>query len=264
MVTVEALPQHIREVTEGEVEHYADLGWVHLPGLLSADLAAALLVKAQDWMGEGGDEHPWRRSRPPFQTYEKPSREDPLFEAICLRSTLGLSLARLLGREETGITLLDDTLQAKLPNEGDPPTPVHQDGAFLPLDRPSANLWIALDDVSPDMGMMRFRSGSQAMGSLGRNQYPTMEEALAAWPRIARYPSEGPAHLAPGDATVHASFTIHSAPANSTGRTRWSYLLNTFPSDTRWLYPHRSTEGLELEHFQVLEHERFPPMYAPA
>jgi hypothetical protein len=57
-------------------------------------------------------------------------------------------------------------------------------------------------------------------------------DLLEVYPALPdKYPLSPPLHLRPGDATAHAMLTIHTAPANTTDRTRWSYIAWYLPAD---------------------------------
>jgi len=256
----------VRSITDAEIETLWEKGWVKLPELISRDLAAELLARAKGWMGVAGDEHRKRaHDKIPvfFEVYNHPSREDAVFASVLASPAFGRNITRVLGHE-TAVRVLDENVAVKLPEGvGGRPTGYHQDFCFLPFDRMTMMYWIALDEVTPDMGMMRFRSGSNRMGPLGRRLFETEEEILEAWPRLARFPSEHADVLAPGDATMHLGLTVHGAPPNTTERARWSYIVVGFPADTLKTIPHRVTEELGLKTLEPLEHDEFPVVWSP-
>ncbi len=126
--------------------------------------------------------------------------------------------AELLG--VAGVRLYHDQALFKEPGGG--PTPWHQDQVYWPLatDR-TVTLWMPLVDLPPEVGSMRFVSGSHRMGDLGGsaigNESHAFFEALIA-ERGLRVESHGA--LRAGDATFHAGWTVHSAGPNPTNRMR--------------------------------------------
>ncbi len=258
----------VREVTDDEVEFFFQNGWVHLPGLLSPELVASLLAFAKERMGESGDSANLRPGQDIdsawFKDYHDPSREEGgIFQPVGWSEVMGRNAARLLGRD-TAMRFLTDLLAVKLPSaetgrgaESD----FHQDYNLLPFDKMSVNVWTALDRVSAEQGPLRFFSRSHTLGHLGK---PC--DYAAEWPRVARVCSvEGPAELAPGDATVHSSLTIHGAAGNSSDRPRWGWISSYFPADSRYTgVPYRHTDGLGLKRFELADHPKFPVVYTPA
>lgn len=103
------------------------------------------------------------------------------------------------------------------------------------------NFWVALDEVTPEMGSMRFVSGAHREGPLGR---PAPDESRHRWePRdtLEEYPKllelyelSPPLHYQQGDATVHDGWMIHSAPPNESDRERWCYIAEFAAADVRW------------------------------
>lgn len=109
--------------------------------------------------------------------------------------------------------------------------PHHQDAPELGSDQVGeVQFWIALDEVTPEMGAMRFLDGSHREGILG---VPFSDEAGLAWgelpdlldrfPKLTDLYELSPAlHYQPGDANVHHPQMVHGAPPNTTDRRRLS------------------------------------------
>jgi len=97
------------------------------------------------------------------------------------------------------------------------PTPPHQDGHYFMLTPPHAvTLWLALDDVAPQQGCVRYVRGShrrglqphEASGVLGFSQH------------LVRYSPERAEEVcgtcSAGTVIAHHALTIHRADANAT------------------------------------------------
>ena len=144
-------------------------------------------------------------------------RTDPRIEAFVFAPRFAEVAARLLGVE--GVRLYHDQGLFKEPGGG--PTPWHQDGYYWPLDTErTITLWMPLVDTA-EIGTMTFASGSHVLPDLRGPQISDASQELferALQERGLPLETHGP--LAAGDATFHAGWVVHSAPANPTGRMR--------------------------------------------
>lgn len=125
--------------------------------------------------------------------------------------------------------------QALFKEPGGGATPWHQDQFYWPLETDrTITLWMPLVPATPEMGLMEFGSGSQRLGFLG--DYPIGEESQAAFERlieerrIQRTPGVG---FAPGDASFHSGWTLHSTLANQTDTMREVMTIIYYPDGTR-------------------------------
>ena len=121
----------------------------------------------------------------------------------------------------------------------------HQDYPFNPIDRRGfLSVWIAVDDVTEEMGAMRFVPGSHRLGPLGRfdlvGRDHGWDETLRPEDReLVSDPVTQP--LAAGEATVHDGLTLHGAGENLSDRPRRGWTIIFIPAETRWTggpHPH--------------------------
>jgi ectoine hydroxylase-related dioxygenase (phytanoyl-CoA dioxygenase family) len=259
----------IREVTDEEVAFYHRNGWARLEGLLDPELAAEILRRGKQRMGERADaEMPDNRKTimtPTLQAiwrnWQNPAEEDEFFASVSRSRPLARTASRLLhGRD---VRWWSDTVMCKMPAaEGGSKTPWHQDFPYHAMDRHGVfNFWIALNEITPEMGTMRFLNRSHELGPMGRVIHRTDGvDLLDLYPWIAEECEvSAPLHLKPGDATVHNLLTVHAAPANRTDTPRWSYLTSMFPADALYTgAQQRRTDDLELTVNQPFDHARFP------
>lgn len=219
---------HIREVTDEEVAFYEKYGWVKLDGLISPDFAAELLRVGIE---KSGDPAAWNALAP------KPDAEP--FRSLVFGDLMGRNAARLVNRrrltdDEVPLRYRADHFVKRDPG-GERGTPYHQDSAEHGSDRVGElQFWLALDEVTPEMGAMRFLSGVHREGPLGAGALG-QNDLLVQYPKLAElYELSPPFHYQPGDATVHHGYMIHGAPPNTSDRARWSYIFSYTPADTRW------------------------------
>jgi Phytanoyl-CoA dioxygenase (PhyH) len=267
MSSAETVAIDVREVTDDEVRTYAENGWVKLPGLISREAAGELLAVVKSKMGEHGDAGmntpSTARNLDAFAKWYRLDEQSELFYALRYNRQLGRNAA-LLMRRDMPIRSLTALTAVKLPKDADVdrakgPTVWHQDHMATPAKCTSLGYWIALDEVTPEMGPMQFRNGSHREGLLT----PPMED----WALLEDYELSAPLHLQPGDATAHSSLVVHGAGLNESDRPRWGYIINTFPGDAPWVpYPTNHTAGIEdeLTPGKPLDHPRFPLIYDPA
>ncbi len=113
---------------------------------------------------------------------------------------------------------------------GGGPTPWHQDHYYWPLDTDRMlTIWVPLVDISPEMGSLRFATGS--------HRYPFTDEIGITESAMEHFDRFIEAHSLPvvtsamkaGDATFHAGWTLHSALGNASDRMREAAAVSYFP-----------------------------------
>jgi len=161
-----------RPVTEAEIAHYRDHGWVKLDRFVDQQTVAALLALAKGKMGDDADSNPVGGGGVDFLNNEWVSGiGEPAFAPLI--ASIGRNAKALMGRD-VGARYLMDSFVAKLPagkearHDTNARTDIHQDLSTWPLDRTGGmSFWLALSDAGPDNGTMEFLSGSHRMGPLG-------------------------------------------------------------------------------------------------
>jgi ectoine hydroxylase-related dioxygenase (phytanoyl-CoA dioxygenase family) len=272
--TVAAAP---REITEQEAAEYRANGWAKLESFISGELAAEMLAAARDLVEpqlgaeqEASFNKGLRLEKlggrvqnlDYWQDYHYAGRDDKLepFHSLIYSREIGLAAQRLIGRD-VGVRYSSDILAVKMPTgePGGAPTDSHQDICSLPFDRIGPlTIWVALADLTPEHGTMRFLTGSQRAGNLGRTR-AMGKGTLEYYPELLdQYDTSPPMALKAGDATVHNAQVIHWAPQNTTDEPRWGYIMAYFPDDALYTgAPNHNFDGIGLQLNKPFEHERF-------
>jgi ectoine hydroxylase-related dioxygenase (phytanoyl-CoA dioxygenase family) len=270
----------IRAISDEEVAEFVESGWVRLDGLVTEELAADLLDAAKAVMsapddgsaapptaagGAGATVKGLRRVVDVGAFYDRrflaAEGLEP-FASVAFSARLAANVQAMMQRN-VGIRYRNDIVACKMPagQSGSDRTNWHQDIRFMPHDRSGhVNVWIALDEVTPERGALRFLTKSHREGLAG--WAPDLAEAR---PDIfERYELSAPLHLKPGDATIHHSYMIHGAPANATDEPRWAYIIGYFPTDVRYTGTQsHDHDELGLVVGDRIDHPKFPVVFDP-
>ena len=251
----------VRAVTPDEVHFYREHGWVFLPGLIDPDTADQLRDGAAKLMGVRAEEEDLKGAGKLdwFTQYFRPDREIEVFESVAHSPDLGRDAALMLGGDVAVRSMVNLTC-AKPPGKGI--TPFHQDHGF-PIRGETLAFWIALNDMTPEMGTMRFYDGSHKLGWLSGNPLD--------WPSLHEYTTlSPPLSYQRGDATIHGSLTVHGSPENLTDTVRWAFVVNFSPANAEYT---GLPEGLEtffdadlrsrLVMGKPMDVPEFPVVYTP-
>jgi ectoine hydroxylase-related dioxygenase (phytanoyl-CoA dioxygenase family) len=271
-MTVENATIVPRAITDEERAFFDRNGWVKLEQLIAEEQAVALRsrfelvmgadAKRTNGMRSNGAEDHWRTYSPVSIENATGKPIDDVFYAFSHSREFGAVGSALLGGP---VRYWLDQSMVKMPAgaEGSKATYWHKDtgdasrSPFAPARQ--VQFWIALVDVTPALGAMRFIAPKDETDEV----HAIIKDAEVAdtYAELERLGVLSPAHsLRPGDATVHSGNTLHSAPPNTTDSMRWAYLASVFPADSTWtgksFWPTTGVEG--LVEGEVFPDHRYP------
>ena len=279
----------MRDITEEEQRHYERHGVVHLPGLLDDDalrrleaafaeetaadqselnvvdftaLAPMLEASGAELVTPGAESAAGR-----FRISSFNWRRLPAVGALCCGPPLPERVGFLMGSER--VNFYGEQLFWK-EAESLHRTAFHQDMPYFHVTGDKCcTVWLPLDAVGADNGMMGYVTGSHRWETHAANGFvtqmplpgsllprlPDLEGAEGDYD-IVYYPAR------PGDAIVHHANTVHGATGNSTGRDRRAFSLHYLGDDVR--YQERDGAALDagksptLKDGDRMDSEEFP------
>jgi ectoine hydroxylase-related dioxygenase (phytanoyl-CoA dioxygenase family) len=193
----------------------------------------------------------------------------PEIDAVARSPRMGQMARLLVGAEHMRIWL--DAYEALYP--GFPGTSVHQDLPNYPMDRRGLlTVIVALDDVTPEMGVNQFMPRSHRLGPFGcRTVYDSTrsrEDPVRPRQEFMQLLRDDDREIVgdvicetqrAGEAVIHDGLIFHASGLNTSDRVYRRASFVYFPADTRYTcVPYPSTDGLGLAPFGPLDHQRFP------
>ena len=175
---------------------------------------------------------------------------------LAMSQRLGQAVAKVLGVDK--VRLYKDTAFFK--HAKDTQSPWHQDLVAAPFNGVFAfvTLWLALSPINEDMGALWFADGSHQHGRFNDNLTLSGEEVYSA------YNVSQTGRMKPGDATLHAGWTIHGAPPNydRQGRTREAIAISYVVDGTSLIsWEEWKSRGSDDKETWTIWHERGYPLY---
>ena len=196
---------------------------------------------------------------------------DRVIESIATSPAIGQIAATLLGVRE--IYLWHDQLLWK-PGGSEEHGNVgwHQDKGYWTASSTSDMLtaWVAFDDVTAEMGAMRFVAGSNHWGSVITNLSAFFETDHDAQRRAVQLPAEAEwrevvAAMPAGHASFHHCKTIHASGPNRTDRARPGLAVHLMSGEARLVKGrgHPNEALFDAEDGALWRGPRFPRLWPP-
>lgn len=209
-------------IPENQVKSFQTEGHTLVKGLLKPDevevYRPAIVAAAEKYNTE-------KRKMEERDTYGKAFlqimnlwRVDKTVRRFVLAKRFASVASQLLGVDN--VRIYHDQALFKEPGGG--PTPWHQDQYYWPIDTPNTvTLWMPLVDISIDMGMLTFASGSHKNGRIFNFEISDeSEKAFDDYVKQNEFPITRATAMDAGDATFHYGYTIHNAPGNKSSQMR--------------------------------------------
>ncbi len=231
-------------ITAAQVRSLQEDSWASLPGLLDADTAAELrdaLLAAEPRTTISGPTKP-AADPAALLSHEGVAWRDPRVRRIATSRRLSSAVVALI--EQTDALFCQDISFFK--PEGAKPIPYHQDYSYWPFDRKGCvTLWIALVDLTPEMGPLRYLKGSHREGPLGLIEQRDIRDA---YPHLRDSEVVGGNAMKAGDAQAHWELTLHGSGRNKGPGRREAVAFRYIRSDTIYVgltHPHYDQFGLQ-------------------
>lgn len=250
-MTVQPVPDLSNEyaVSPAQIAAYREQGHVLLRGVCSPEEIEAYRTVLNDTVKRLNTE---KRSLEERDTYGKAFLQtmnlwvhDEGARQFVFARRFAKIASELMGVPAT--RLYHDQALYKEPGGGH--TPWHQDQHYWPLDTNNTiTMWMPLVDLSPEMGIMNFASGSHTEGYLG--DIPISDESESFFENFVKekgYSLTEPEPMRAGDATFHSGWTLHSAPGNHTDRMREVMTIIYFPDGVKVITPDNKNRQNDLD-----------------
>jgi hypothetical protein len=216
------------EITGEHVEALNRDSWVALPGLL--DLATVNSVRqvlgATELSEIISGPSEYRTESTTLHIREGASWDNPYLKSVVTSQRLASAVTALMEQPDALVT--HDISFFQLVGSGG--TPFHQDYSYQPFDRKgTVTLWIALVDLTPEMGPLRYLRGSHHEGPLGLIEARDIRDA---YPQLWDSEVVAGQAMKAGDAQAHWDLTVHGAAPNEGTRSRDALAVRYMRSDT--------------------------------
>jgi ectoine hydroxylase-related dioxygenase (phytanoyl-CoA dioxygenase family) len=228
---------------------YQKNGHILLRNVASAEEVAAYRVAINKAVEKY---NPEKRSLEERDTYGKAFLQifnlwerDEAVRNFVLAKRFGGIAARLMGCES--VRIYHDQALYKEPGGGF--TPWHQDQYYWPLDTDNTiTMWMPLVDVTEEMGIMKFASGSHIDGYVDKLGISDASQSfLENYIREKKFPIATTPTMHAGDVTFHGGWTLHGAPGNQSDTMREVMTVIYFADRTRVLEPDNENRKMDLE-----------------
>lgn len=251
MENIASLPKfdETYELTASQIADYQKNGHVMLRGVASEDEVNAYRPIFLDLVERYNNHTKPLHER---DTYGKAFiqignlwKKSRAIERFVLARRFAKIAAELMGVD--GVRIYHDQALFKEPGGGH--TPWHQDQIYWPLDTDKTiTMWMPLVPIPEEVGSMTFASASHHFGYINKlvisdESHRTLKQYIEAKGfELVNYGA-----MAAGDATLHAGWTLHSAPGNPTEQMREVMTIIYYADGTKVAEPDSNARQNDLK-----------------
>jgi hypothetical protein len=231
-------------ITDEQVRSLNEDSWAPIPGLLDAETVAKVrgsLLAAEPRTTISGPDKPPADPQA-LLSHEGVAWRDPYLRSVASSRRLASAVTALIKQPDA---LFCQDISFFKP-EGAAPITYHQDYSYWPFDRKGCvTLWIALVDLTDEMGPLRYLKGSHHEDPLGLIERSDIRDR---YPHLRDNEVVGGKAMKAGDAQAHWELTLHGSARNKGPGRREAVALRYIRSDTIYIgltHPHYDQFGLE-------------------
>ncbi|MBZ0297013.1 MAG: phytanoyl-CoA dioxygenase family protein [Anaerolineae bacterium] len=198
-------------LTEEQIAHFYREGYVLVRGLVPSTVIDDIMVEAKQRVREGDK---WQ---PTIFDHENPAVDAQVHQLLWTPEVIDAA-GDLLGTPPR----VYYGMLAIVPAKGGNGLPWHQDNQYTHILGGALNVFIALSEITPDMGTLWIGPRTHRLGV----QPSEANTTTAPGHRESTYEPENPIQLPtlqPGDACIFDRSTLHRSLQNTTDRPRFAY-----------------------------------------
>lgn len=232
-------------VTEEQIRSLHEKSWTPLPGFLSKEDCARiceLLLAIPDRGFLSGPDSPKIDSSMLMLHDGTSFKNPPMMEFVTSPRITGAAVD--LMKVPEAVFVQDISFFKPV---GSIEVPWHQDFSFWPFDRwGNLSIWIALEDMDEDMGVLRYLEGSHREGPLGIIEVD--RDIRDVYPQLRELKEAGGKAMKAGDAQAHWDVTVHGSAVNTGARRRSALSLRFHRPDAIYNgipHPHYDQFGMK-------------------
>lgn len=235
-------------LTSTEIDQYQRDGHILLREVATAEEVSTFRVAINEAVAKYNTE---TRALTERDTYGKAFlqimnlwEQDAAVRQFVLAKRFAQLAADLMGCER--VRIYHDQALFKEPGGGF--TPWHQDQYYWPLDtNKTITLWMPLVDLTAEMGIMKFASGSHTEGYLDKMGISdASQDFLENYIKKQTLPVTTTTFMRAGDATFHSGWTLHGAPGNQSATMREVMTIIYFADGAHTLPPDNKNRVADL------------------
>ena len=216
-------------LVENEILFYRSEGYLHLPGLISraaAESMRAEVIQILNGLGISYDQLCRAETSKDKLRQSSQYLADTDVAALVNSAALRSVVEQLTG----GPSTLYNPFTAVKSGGGGGQFHFHQDNQYTVFDGPGLNIWVALDEMTPENGCLQMMPRSHLQGDLAAVESSDKDGHLTI---AGETTSFLPLRMMPGDAVAFTRLTVHGSGPNNTPKPRVAYAVQFHRNDVK-------------------------------